>query len=330
MKQIIYILVGSLFSFYLNAQDEKAYFDFWVGEWEVTWNEADGKKGKGLNTISKTLDENVINENFRILEGQSKGFKGTSISVYQPRQKRWKQAWADNQGGYFDFVGETDNGKRIFKTQPIKNGDNEVISRMVFKDIKKDSFVWDWESSVDGGKTWKLNWQINYKRKKSNTNSNYGTLNEKAPKETKQYGKLVGEWECLISSYSGDSLVSQTTANWVFKYVLDGYAIQDFWRNPSVANPNATKKQLFGTNLRIYNPQKQQWQCAWLENGNNTMSGVWHSKANDKGDLELYDDTNNWVITFYNITENSFDWKWDFKQPDGSMKTTTTIKAKKI
>lgn len=29
---------------------------------------------------------------------------------------------------------------------------------MVFKDIKPESFTCDWESSADGGKTWKLSW----------------------------------------------------------------------------------------------------------------------------------------------------------------------------
>lgn len=75
------------------------YFDFWIGRWEVSWDEGDGM-GHGINHIEKTLDGTVIQENFRILKGENEGFKGTSISVYQPRFERWKQAWADNNGGY--------------------------------------------------------------------------------------------------------------------------------------------------------------------------------------------------------------------------------------
>jgi len=40
----------------------------------------------------------------------------------------------------------------------------DQIETKYFKDIKKDSFIWDWESSYDRGVTWKLNWRINYKR----------------------------------------------------------------------------------------------------------------------------------------------------------------------
>jgi hypothetical protein len=37
--------------------------------------------------------------------------------------------------------------------------------RMVFTNIKPDSFDWRWEASTDGGKTWQVNWPIHYKRK---------------------------------------------------------------------------------------------------------------------------------------------------------------------
>lgn len=140
------------------------YFDFWVGEWEVSWEEGE-EMGRGTNHIEKTLDGNVIRENFIILEGQNEGFKGTSISVYQPRFERWKQAWADNGGGYYDFTGKVDGEKRIFQTDILEREDgSKFTQRMVFYDITEDSMTWDWESSTDGGKTWSLNWRIFYEK----------------------------------------------------------------------------------------------------------------------------------------------------------------------
>ena len=35
---------------------------------------------------------------------------------------------------------------------------------MVFHHITKDAFTWDWEGTTDGGKTWKLLWQLDYRR----------------------------------------------------------------------------------------------------------------------------------------------------------------------
>lgn len=147
-----------------SQEEESTWFDFWVGKWDASWTEGDGKIGKGTNTIAKTLDKKVIQENFRIDEGAERGYLGTSLSVYNPKAKMWFQGYADNQGAYFSFTGERDGDKRIFKTAMVKRGDKDVVQRMVFYDIKENSMMWDWESSEDGGKTWKLNWRINYKR----------------------------------------------------------------------------------------------------------------------------------------------------------------------
>ncbi|NAS31724.1 hypothetical protein GTQ40_12125 [Flavobacteriaceae bacterium R38] len=159
---IISTLLFLSFSGMAQKLDEKT-FDFWVGEWELTWDKPDGTKGKGINQIIKILDNKVIQENF---EDPDTGFKGTSISVYNPVKKEWHQAWADNQGGYFDFIGDIGNDGPVFKTKIVVQGDKKIIQRMTFKNITKDKFVWDWENSTDGGENWTLSWRINYNRKK--------------------------------------------------------------------------------------------------------------------------------------------------------------------
>lgn len=163
-----FILLTAFFIYLLNfttlaqsLQSENEY-DFWVGEWNATWKNADGTEVHGSNMIEKTLDGKVLQEHFN---DPNTGFKGTSISVYNPRNKSWHQAWADNQGGYFNFIGETDGEKRIFKTLPVEKNGKTIILRMVFYNITDTSMTWDWESSNDGGKTWNLNWQIEYTRK---------------------------------------------------------------------------------------------------------------------------------------------------------------------
>ena len=152
----------------VSAQDLKEidtvdYFDFWEGTWVGTWPEGD-KQGKAVNKLLWISGDKVLHENFEVIEGKSKGFKGTSISVYRPQQNIWRQAWADNQGGYYDFVGEFIDNRRIFKTQPRDVNGQTIVQRMVFYDIEMDSFTWDWELSKDGEATWNLSWQIKYTR----------------------------------------------------------------------------------------------------------------------------------------------------------------------
>jgi hypothetical protein len=167
MRKILYVLLlwftAPLHGQSLTAQDS-SLFDFWIGEWNLTWTGAEGKIGKGTNRISKILDGKVIQENFSDAEGN---FKGISISVYNPTKKTWHQAWADNQGGYFDFEGQVEGEKRIFRTQMKELNGEKIIQRMVFYNIHPKSLTWDWEISRDGGATWQLQWRINYMKRNS-------------------------------------------------------------------------------------------------------------------------------------------------------------------
>lgn len=163
---VVLILVFSVLNAQALPENPEHYFDFWVGEWSASWDEGDGQRGYGTNHITKTLDGIVIHENFEIIAGKSKGFKGTSISVYETKTKKWKQAWADNQHGFLYFTGKFEGDKRIFQTEISKDeAGNQNTQRMVFYAIRPDAMTWDWESSKDGGKTWTLNWRIDYLRK---------------------------------------------------------------------------------------------------------------------------------------------------------------------
>ena len=174
MKIISYTLIALIYmgsnvfaQTQLKDLPAESYFDFWIGEWDLIW-ESSNNKGFGKNIISKTLNGNVIEENFKVLNDPSmKGYLGKSWSVYNKTKGIWYQTWVDNQGAYLDFIGEFDEDKRIFKREVFKPDGTKILQRMVFYDIQQNSFNWDWESSKDDGKTWTILWGIKYKRKGS-------------------------------------------------------------------------------------------------------------------------------------------------------------------
>lgn len=140
-------------------------FDFWLGDWTVTWTNANGSTGHGRNHVARILDGNVIEERFeQDAADPPPRLLGRSLSVLQTATGTWRQAWADNQGGYFSFTGSADGERRVFATGLGMGGDPLKGQRMVFKDIRPDAFTWDWEATVDGGKTWTLSWRLNYRR----------------------------------------------------------------------------------------------------------------------------------------------------------------------
>ena len=146
------------------AIPEQKQFNFWVGEWDLTWpGDKQGEVAHGTNRIHRTMDGCVIEENFD--GGESMPLRGMSVSTFDLRAGKWKQTWVDNQGAYLDFVGEFQQGQMILSCIARKPDGTRVLQRMVFKNITQDEFDWSWESSTDGGKTWKVLWPIHYKRK---------------------------------------------------------------------------------------------------------------------------------------------------------------------
>jgi hypothetical protein len=146
------------------AVPQQKQFDFWVGEWDLTWpGDKSGEAAHGRNTIRRTLDGCVVEENFD--GGTSMPLRGMSVSTFDTRPGKWKQTWVDNQGGYLDFIGEFRNQQMILSRVGSKPDGTRVLQRMVWKNITAEEFDWSWESSSDGGKTWKVVWPIHYKRK---------------------------------------------------------------------------------------------------------------------------------------------------------------------
>lgn len=161
---LLFAITLTVFSSAFAQEDKIPSYDFWVGQWNLTWDDGEGKTGRGTNNIIKILDGKVIQENFEALAGKFKGFKGMSMSVYSPQRKTWKQSWTDNQGGYFDFTGGEKDGNLTFETAKRDKDGTWSQQRMVFYNISENSLTWDWEATTDSGKTWKLQWRINYER----------------------------------------------------------------------------------------------------------------------------------------------------------------------
>ena len=142
---------------------EQKQFDFWVGEWDLTWpGQKDGEVGHGTNAITRIMDGCVVQENFS--GGDSMHLRGMSLSTFDAKSGRWKQTWIDNEGGYLDFVGEFKDGQMILQREAIRSG-TKILQRMVWKNITANQLDWSWESSKDNGKSWQVNWPIHYKRK---------------------------------------------------------------------------------------------------------------------------------------------------------------------
>ena len=140
---------------------EYRQLDFWVGDWDAKWAPSEGDTGIGSNHITRSYEGCVIEEHFDGHPAQH--LMGHSVSMYVAPTKMWRQTWVDNEGGYIDLSGGPQPNGDFVLTTPVRP--NGKISRMIFTDIKPDSFTWRWQSSADG-KAWADSWVIEYTRKK--------------------------------------------------------------------------------------------------------------------------------------------------------------------
>ncbi len=72
---------------------EQKQFDFWVGEWDVSWpGNQPGETLHATNSIQRILDNCVVEENFQA-EAPPPPLHGKSLSLFDARSGKWKQTW---------------------------------------------------------------------------------------------------------------------------------------------------------------------------------------------------------------------------------------------
>jgi hypothetical protein len=136
-------------------------FDFWIGEWEA-FNVRGIKAGD--SKIERMLDSCVILENWTSTQ---QGYKGKSYNTFNSTTGKWQQYWVDNTGGITEFFdGRFEDGKMIMQTYNLKQADGSYkITRMTFSKLSNDKVRQFGQSSVDEGKTWKTDFDLEYRRK---------------------------------------------------------------------------------------------------------------------------------------------------------------------
>lgn len=138
--------------------------DFWAGDWEATFDAGGGKTGHAYNHITRDeYGDCVISEHF--VQADT-GYVGGSYSMYDGQAGQWRQTWVDNQGAVFVLTGGPVTGQPYafeMKTVDVR-GPTKVFKRMIWQDIKPDSFTWRWQSLEPDG-SWKDTWVLKYQRR---------------------------------------------------------------------------------------------------------------------------------------------------------------------
>jgi hypothetical protein len=95
-------------------------------------------------------------------------FIGSSYSIYDRESRAWRQMWVDNSGSMFYLRGGPVEGQRhIFELVNIEpRPADRGVRRMIWEDVKTDSYVWRWQEQKANG-SWSDLWVIDYRRRNS-------------------------------------------------------------------------------------------------------------------------------------------------------------------
>lgn len=91
------------------------------------------------------------------------------------------------------------------------------------------------------------------------------------------YGQFVGAWDGTVTVYRADGERFDSSCEVHFGWALQGRAIQDVWIVPSRSErAPGEADRMYGTTLRIYDPQQDQWQIIFVDpvrQSHNEMTG---------------------------------------------------------
>lgn len=141
---------------------ENRQFDFWLGEWSVTTTQ--GAIPAGDSKIELLLEDCVVLENWK---SQNSPYSGKSYNIFNQALKRWEQYWVDNTGGNIFFYGELKDGVMDYWTDDIPQPTGPALRRhLQFIPMGTDKVRQFSRGSTDGGKTWNVEYDFTYNRKK--------------------------------------------------------------------------------------------------------------------------------------------------------------------
>jgi hypothetical protein len=138
-------------------------FDFWVGEWDVYPNAAEGEPAKVADSrIEKVSAGCAIRETWMPLQGRG----GTSLSAYDPKTEGWHQLWVGGSPGRTFFDGGAVDRKMVLTGQWGKARDGTpLLVRMTYSLQEDGSVRQHGQASKDQGLTWTDYFDLIYRRK---------------------------------------------------------------------------------------------------------------------------------------------------------------------
>ena len=154
------------------------------------------------------------------------------------------------------------------------------------------------------------------------------------PEESDLYGWMVGSWELDVVGYDDDGHVIHSVGEAHCGWVLEGRAVQDVFINPrrSDRGPASPKfANWYGTTIRIYDQSIQGWRVNWFNPHDGIRAElIGRRRGKDIVQAGKFPDGTAIRWTFSDITENSYCWRGERLEPDGTWRLQVEFRATRV
>lgn len=154
------------------SRDGQSDFDFIIGNWKIRnrrlvepltgsteWEEFDG------STATRQVWGGAANlEEYEAVSPRGQ-IHGLALRLYNSESRQWSIYWGNRANGTLDspMIGEFSHGIGEFYNQEMYKG-RSISVRFRWTDITATSCRWEQAFSPDGGKTWEINWVMEFTR----------------------------------------------------------------------------------------------------------------------------------------------------------------------
>lgn len=157
-------------------------FDFWIGAWVVEQTIFDTEGASEVfdaeTEVRRALDGCAIVEEWRgrvrfPWEGMAApdSLYGLSVRSFDETAGTWSIHWMDSRRPQFSdpFIGEFREGTGTFTRRRDLPDGSQMLTRIVFDDIQRNSVRWRLSVSNDDGRSWRVLWEMHMQRRDTPT-----------------------------------------------------------------------------------------------------------------------------------------------------------------
>ncbi|MFE9407128.1 hypothetical protein ACFYNY_36055 [Streptomyces sp. NPDC006530] len=146
-------------------------FDFLHGSWDVANRRLAAPLDPGPGTWVEFPGHAVVRPlfggagNIDEITFPTLGRQGATLRLFDRDSERWSIHWADSRTGRLDppVVGDFTGDRGDFHGEDTYGG-RPIQVHFVWYRLGPDAARWEQEFSADGGRTWELNWIMDFAR----------------------------------------------------------------------------------------------------------------------------------------------------------------------